>query len=240
MKNIKSGMLLTLCAVSLISAGCASTEKNAGSGSAAAGPFPSKYKTDDNRTIDIGPRSAEKDGWSFKDPRLTRCWVAEGFNFKGYETLYLAPVLSTAKYHNDEEPAHQIAVENLQIELNRSLGARNLFANLVTGQADVKPGARALKLENTIVEFTKGGGAARYWVGLYGGGQPVLRVQGVMTDGDKTVFRFEARRSAVSGNARWNGFAMKDEDIQIEDVRDMVRDLTDFISAIAGQYQPAN
>jgi hypothetical protein len=238
MKIIKFGMLPTLCAVTLILTGCASTEKDARNGSAAAGPLPSKFKTDDQRTIDIGPRSAADNGWSFKDPHLTRCWIADGFDFKGYETLFLAPTLCTAKYHDDEERPHQLAMENLVIELNRSLGTRNLFTNLVTNPADVKPGARVLKLENTIVEYSKGGGGARYWVGLYGGGQPVLRVQGVMTDGDKTVFRFEARRSGGSAGARLTGFAMKDEDIQLEDIRSMVVDLTDFISAIAGQYQP--
>jgi len=33
-----------------------------------------------------------------------------------------------------------------------------------------------LKLENTILEYSKGGGGARFWVGLYGGGQPMFRV----------------------------------------------------------------
>ena len=94
------------------------------------------------------------------------------------------------------------------------------------------------KLENTIVEYPKVGGAARYFVGLYGGGQPVLRVHGKMTDGDKTVFTFEARRSGTSAGSRLGGAFMKDEDIQIEDVRSMVLDLSDFMAAIGGKYPP--
>jgi hypothetical protein len=93
-----------------------------------------------------------------------------------------------------------------------------------------------LKLENTIVEFVKGGGAARYFVGLYGGGQPVLRVQGKLTEGDKTLFTYEARRSGTSAGARMGGVFMKDEDIQSEDIRSMVLDLTDFMAALAGKY----
>jgi hypothetical protein len=92
---------------------------------------------------------------------------------------------------------------------------------------------KSLKLESTITEFTKGGGAARYFVGLYGGGQPVLRVQGKMADGDKPVFTFEARRSGVSAGARMSGVFMKDEDIQMEDIRSMVLDLTDFMAIVA-------
>jgi hypothetical protein len=59
-----------------------------------------------------------------------------------------------------------------------------------------------------------------------------------MTDGDKTVSTFEARRSGTSAGARVGGAFMKDEDIQIEDVRSMALDLTDFMAAIAGKYQP--
>jgi hypothetical protein len=109
---------------------------------------------------------------------------------------------------------------------------------VVTKESEIKPDAKSLKIENTIIEFTKGGGAARYFVGLYGGGQPVLRVQGKMTAGDQTLFTFEARRSGVSGGARVGGAFMKDEDIQGEDVRSMVLDLTDFMAAMAGKYTP--
>ena len=161
-----------------------------------------------------------------------------GFRFQGLRDALSCADPDNAKFHNDEEQAHQIADENLQIELNRSLGARNLFANIATSQAEIKPGARALKLENTIIEFTKGGGAARYWVGLYGGGQPVLRSGGhTMVTKRCSALSPPERRFRQCALER---LAMKDEDIQIEDIREMVRDLTDFISAIAGQYQPVN
>ena len=73
-------------------------------------------------------------------------------------------------------------------------------------------------------------------MGIYGGGQPVLRVVGKMTDGDKSVFTFEARRSGASAGGRLAGGSMKDEDIQIEDIRSMSLDLSDFLAAIAGKY----
>ena len=58
-----------------------------------------------------------------------------------------------------------------------------------------------------------------------------------MTDGDKTIFTFQARRSGVSAGARMTGAFMKDEDIQIQDIQSMTLDLTDFMAAIAGKYQ---
>ena len=61
-----------------------------------------------------------------------------------------------------------------------------------------------------------------------------------MTGGNQAVFTYEARRSGVSGNARLGGAFMKDEDIQIEDVRSLALDFGDFVAAVAGKYTPKN
>ena len=169
-----------------------------------------------------------------------KCWVANGFDFNGYDTLYIAPTLSTAKFADKPEDTmvHNLAKEQLVSELVRKLNERKIFPNIVTKESDIKPGAKVLKLESTITEFAKGGGAARYFVGLYGGGQPILRVQGKLTEGDRALFTFEARRSGTSAGARMTGVFMKDEDIQIEDIRSLVLDLTDFMAAVARKYQP--
>ncbi|HKS37749.1 MAG TPA: DUF4410 domain-containing protein [Verrucomicrobiae bacterium] len=237
---MKPSPLLSLCSVitsvmaAVALAGCASS---GGSSSAAS---PNKFKADDGRTIDIGKATPAPGGTHYRNPHMEKCWVADGFTFNGYDTLYISPTLSTAKYQKDEERPHELARENLPKEFVSMLTPKGIFPGLVTKEADLKPGARTLKLENTIVEYSKGGGAARFWVGMYGGGQPVLRVQGKMTDGDKVVFTFEARRSGVSGGARIGGAYMKDEDIQIEDIRSLVLDLTDFMAAIAGKYAAKN
>jgi hypothetical protein len=229
-----------MCALAALLAGCASTGEKTSAGSAGASSSQGavKYKADDGRTIDIGKASASDGGRSFKNPHMEKCWIAEGFDFNGYDTLYIAETQSTAKFNKDEERPHQLAKEGLVSELARSLGAKGIFPSIVTREADIKPGAKTLKLENTIVEYAKGGGAARYFAGLYGAGQPKFRVQGKMSDGAKAVFTFDARRSGVSAGARMGGAFMKDEDIQLEDVRSLVLDLTDFVAAIAGKYQP--
>ena len=61
--------------------------------------------------------------------------------------------------------------------------------------------------------------------------QPISKFK--LADGDKPLFTFEARRSGVSAGARMSGVFMKDEDIQMEDIRSMVLDLTDFMAIIA-------
>ncbi len=235
--------LAAFALLGVLLSGCETTNPDSTSSStlpSPAGGRPVKYKATDGRIISIGASSAGGGGWNFKEPHLEKCWLADGFDFKGYDTLYLAPTLSTAKFHDDEAALHQLAMENLVIELNRSLAAAKIFASVVTKESDIKSGARVLKLTNTITDYAKGGGAARYFVGLYGGGQPVLRVQGSLTGGDKALFTYTVRRSGTSANARMGGAFMKDEDIQLEDIRSMVLDLTDFMAAIAGKYPPAN
>jgi hypothetical protein len=238
----KSFACLSICAIVALLAGCASTADNSTSSSSkpdSTGKYASKYKADDGRNIEIGNSRTEEGGLSFKEPHMDKCWIADGFNFSGYDTLYIAPTLSTAKLHNDEEQRpHQLAKENIPIELQRILQTRGIFPNVVLQESEIKPGARVLKMENTIVEYAKGGGAARYFVGLYGGGQPILRVQGKMTDAQKAVFNYEARRSGVSAGARMTGAFMRDEDIQVQDIRSLTLDLADFMSAVSGKFQP--
>src|SRR6266850_3946499 len=230
-------------AASIMLTGCASSgnkptsEGSATTTSAVSGP-PRKVRADDGRTIELGKASpAAGGGVNFKNPHMEKCWVADGFDFNGYDTLYIAPTLSTAKFdtkNKEEVKVHELARENLVKELAGMISSRRIFANVVTSETDLKSGGKTLKLENTITEFTKGGGAGRYFAGLYGAGQPVLRVQGKMTEGDKALFTFDARRSGTSAGARMTGAFMKDEDIQIEDIRSMVLDLTDFMAVIAG------
>jgi hypothetical protein len=181
---------------------------------------------------------AAQGGTFYKNPHMENVWLADGFNFSGYDTVYVADTQSTAHFQADEAEPHEIAKKGLQRKTADALDARKVFAKVVTREADIPAGAKVLKLENTIIEYSKGGGGARYFVGLYGGGQPVLKVRGKMNDGAKPVFSYEARRSGVSAGARLAGAFKTDVDIQAEDIDSMVKDLTDFIEQTAkGQAQ---
>lgn len=245
MRSIPSTQHFLTAALGLVSAliltGCASTGDKPSAGANASQPG-RKFKAEDGRIIDIGKSSSADGGTKYDNPHMEKgkCWVAGGFDFNGYDTIYIAPTLSTAKFPNKPEDTmvHNIAKERLVSELVFKLNERKISANIVNKEADIKPNAKVLKLENTITEFSKGGGGARFWAGMYGAGQPVLRVQGKMTGGGTTLFTFEARRSGTSAGARMGGGYIKDEDIQIEDIRSMVLDLTDFMAAVAKKYPP--
>ncbi|MGH7318568.1 MAG: hypothetical protein ACRELA_02915 [Candidatus Rokuibacteriota bacterium] len=167
-----------------------------------------------------------------EDKDLERVWLVPGFRFSGYDALYVVET------RTDVPRLHPDGMENLQWargvvrdELVGAIGARKLFGTVIASEADLRPGVRALRLENTIIEYEKGGGGARYWAGLYGAGQPVIKVRGRVADGDRAVFLFETRRSGVSGKARWLGAYMSDKDIQTEDIRSLAKAVAEFMAA---------
>ena len=178
----------------------------AGVSSTAANHYPVRYQATDGRVISIGTSSASADGVTFKEPHMDKCWLAADFNFTGYDTLYIAPTISTAKFHDDEITPHQLCMQNIPIELKRELDARGVFGKVVLSESEIPAGAHVLKLENTIIEYTKGGGAARYWVGLYGGGQPSFRVVGQNDQRRQNRFHLRSQTQwSFRRSAHWRG-----------------------------------
>lgn len=104
-----------------------------------------------------------------------------------------------------------------------------VFANVVTKESDIKPGSKTLRMENTIYEYEKGGGGARYWAGLFGAGQPIIKVRGQFVDGGKAMCKFEVWRSGESAGARLVGHFMSDQDIQRNDIDDLAFDMSSFM-----------
>ena len=160
-----------------------------------------------------------------------RAWVAPGLDLKAYDAVYLAPIVAqVAKLNPDGVENLEWAKGALRDEVARTLRASNLFTAVVTSEAEIKPGSRTLRLEHTIVEYEKGGGGARFFAGLYGAGQPVLKVQGRLAEGaGQPLFLYEARRSGDSGSSRLFGGYRSDKDIQLEDIKDLAQDLADYM-----------
>ena len=165
-----------------------------------------------------------------EDPDLQRIWLAEGVAFQSYDTFVVGETRTEAVNVDADGLANLAWARGiLRDEIIKALRAKNAFGTVSTADADIQPGARVLRLENVIVEYEKGGGGARFWAGLYGAGQPVIRVRGRVSEGDRLIFAFEARRSGDSGLARVFGGYRSDKAIQEEDIRDLAQDLADFI-----------
>jgi len=168
-----------------------------------------------------------------QDKDIQGVWLAESFNFRGYDGLIVQETVFAAKERPNETTMRAMARRVVREQMIGSLQNTSLFASV--SAADGAPAnARVLTMSNTIIEYEKGGGGARYFVGLYGGGQPVVRVRGEIRDGDKLVCVYEMRRSGESAGSRFSGAFMSDEEIQRNDIRDLASDFADFIKRAAG------
>jgi hypothetical protein len=164
------------------------------------------------------------------DPDLQRVWLADGIRFRGYDAILIGETRTdVARLNPDGAENLEWARGVVRGEIATALRARGLFTTVAIDEAEVKPGSRVLRLENTIVEYEKGGGGARWFAGVYGAGQPVIRVRGRVTDGDRAVFLFDARRSGDTGLSRMFGGYRSDKAIQEEDIRDLAQDMADFM-----------
>jgi hypothetical protein len=168
-----------------------------------------------------------------EDKDIQGVWLAEGFDFKGYDTLYIAEPVFAAIERPNEVQMRAMAMRVLPELLVEHIRSTKLFATVTTRADEAKPGSRNLRMENTIIEYEKGGGGARYFAGMFGAGQPVIKVRGQILDGDKLMCVYELKRSGESVGSRMAGVWMSDEEIQRNDIRDLASDLADFFKRTA-------
>jgi hypothetical protein len=173
-----------------------------------------------------------------KDKDLQGVWVKPGFNFTGKPAFTIEPTIYKAIERPNEAAMRAFAVKELREQIATAARDTGLFGSVTTDNPPAGD-TNTLRLVNTITEYEKGGGGARYFAGLYGGGQPVLRVRGEMFDSaTNLVFVYEAKRSGESAGARMVGAFRSDEEIQRNDIHDLAIDLGDFMMRTAGLTPP--
>lgn len=169
-----------------------------------------------------------------RHPHLQAVWVADGFRFSGIDAVVVPAPVFKAVERSNEVNERATAIQAIQDALVVALRDSGAFASVVTRSDEVKAGAKSATLETILVEYEKGGGGARYFAGVYGAGQPVIKVRGHLLDGSgQPLFVFEARRSGESASARMFGGFRSDVEIQAEDIRDLGFDLRDFVKSHA-------
>ena len=219
------GRLGGIVLILVLAAGCASSSPPGTAQSTA--PPPAAPQPSAQPAAATGVTLREEKG-------LGQVWLAPGFDFKGYDTLLITETRTDVpKLNPDGAQNLEWARGVLRDELVAAIRERKLFT-VVTSPADVKPGSRVLLLDNTIVEYEKGGGGARFFAGGYGAGHPVIKVRGQLTAADRPLFVYEARRSSVAMTARIFGGYRSDKAIQEEDIKHLARGLGDFMVKTKG------
>jgi len=214
-------------AAAVLMCGCSSTQENRSADSADV------HRNQQDTTLVAAPLPA---GVTLhKDKDIEGVWLAPGFNVTGYDAVYIDAVKFAAIERSNETEMRTMATGFLRDRLVEALEKTRLFRKVTTRVEDLQPNARSLALQNTIIEYEKGGGGARYFAGVFGGGQPVIRVRGFVLDGQKTVGAYEIRRSGESAGARMGGVFMSDEEIQRNDIVDLANDLAEFFKRTANK-----
>jgi hypothetical protein len=169
-----------------------------------------------------------KDGVTYhEDKDIQGVWLADGFDFTGYDTVVVLEPTADAESRSDEEKrVLTSAKRTLRQELSASLEDSKVFKHVVQSTNDIPAGGK-------IYYHEKGGGGARFFAGVYGAGQPVIKVLGKMSDDGKPLFRYDMSRSGESAGARLGGVYMSDESIQTDDIKDLARDLAQFVQDTA-------
>lgn len=184
----------------------------------------------------VSKPTAQGDGWH-KDKDLQRVWLAPGFDFKGFDGIYIAETKFTGPERPNETEMRAWATKYLRDALAGAIPESKVISATYVATNEMPAGAKILHLENNIYDYQKGGGGARYFAGLFGAGQPVIKVRGTMTYDGQPVFQFDSYRSGDSPNARLAGgiisLAYTDRSIQTQDINDLAQDLAGFIRRTA-------
>ncbi len=220
-------MLLLIAGIMLSGAGCASDNGSQAAKAASPPPAPTGSSQPQPDPLPAGVTFT-------KDKDLQNVWLAPGFDFKGYDAVYVGDTAFKAVERPNEVDERKMAVLHVKVLEVEALNNSQLFKVVTSDTNEIPAGSRTLRLQNTIVEFEKGGGGARYWAGLFGAGQPVTKVRGLLYDGDRLVFAYEAKRSGDSAGSRLAGGWLSDRAIQSDDIRDLAFDLAGFMERTAG------
>jgi hypothetical protein len=113
-----------------------------------------------------------------KTDKLDKVWLAEGFDFTGYDTLLVeeAKVDGSVKA-KDEKEADRLSLAQGTLARNFALAieGRKIFKNVTTKESEVPKEGKSLRMQPTILKFSRGSSAARYGVG-FGAGMPYIKV----------------------------------------------------------------
>lgn len=112
-----------------------------------------------------------------------------------------------------------------------ALWEKGVFTKAVIDEPDIT--GPTLKFVSTIVEYENGGDAVRYFAGVYGGGQPKIKIRFSVLDATATKGKFEIERRGEGAGARVGGAFISDKDIQAGDILDLAADFAEFVNATA-------
>ena len=174
------------------------------------------------------PKEKSADGITFRrTDKFEKVWIADGFDFSGYNAILMQPVSTTVTPKDDRERERlEMVRHTLTRDIASTIEFKQIVPTFVGKEADLKPDSRALKLENEITEFSAGSMAARVMVGM-GAGTPKLRVRGQLADlgTGKPLLIYELDETAPIFGAQW----ASSRTLQTTAATELAEDVADFL-----------
>lgn len=191
-------------------------------------------------TIVAGCASAPKEnssgGMTYRrTDKLEKVWIADGFDFSGYDAILLRPVHTTITPKDDRERERlEMVRHTLTKDFANTIEFKQIVPTFITKEADLKTNSHALKLENEITEFSAGSMAARVMVGM-GAGTPRLRVRGQLADlaTGQPLIIYELDETAPIFGAQW----ASSRTLQTTAATELAEDVADFLWQVAKRQQ---
>jgi hypothetical protein len=165
--------------------------------------------------------------------KLDKVWVAEGFNFSGYDLLVVDEArLDASVTAKDEKEEERLALARGGLARNFALSieARRLFGKVTTDAAELSATGKVARLEPTILKFSRGSSAARFGVG-FGAGMPYIKVGMALTDVATGAVLFEGE---LDERADWiaTGFTSS-RTLQSGASVELTEDVAEFMQRVA-------
>jgi hypothetical protein len=176
--------------------------------------------------------TAEKKEFKRTD-KLDRVWLAEGFDFTGYDALLVDDVKpDPAVKPKDETEADRLSLMqgSMARDLVLAIETRKLFKTVTLKPSDIPAGTKAVKLQTTIMKFSRGSTAARVGVG-FGAGMPYVRVivTGSELGSGRPLFEVE-----LDETADWFGAGYSSsKTLQSGAAMELTADLANYMARVA-------
>jgi hypothetical protein len=165
--------------------------------------------------------------------KLDKVWLAEGFDFKGYDAILVeeAKVDSSVKPKDEKETERlRLAQGTLARNLALSIEGQQVVKLVTTRDTEVASEQKVLRMEPTVIKFSRGSSAARYGVG-FGAGMPYIQVRLLVREvgSEKPLFECE-----LDEKADWfaSGYSSS-RSLQSGAAIELAEDVAEYIGRVA-------
>jgi hypothetical protein len=163
--------------------------------------------------------------------KLDKIWLADGFEFNGYDLILVTKLDSTGIETKDDKEADRLKLleRGYSEDMARGLERSGAFEKGTSKESEVGADQKKLVLDTRLLDFSRGSSAARFGLG-FGAGMPYIKVRGTFHEGDPSkplaIFEMDEKGDWFGGGYSSN------ESLQEKASTELGKDLGRFIQQV--------